>query len=117
MSNSINPYFQHLNRSSVLENSLSRQNPSVKSVENKTAELDGTVSSKSHSVHKSSEASTVDQSQGLDLSKVAQNSLSDPSFDQNKVDAIKNALRDGNYPLDSKKIAESFLSLERLLSD
>jgi flagellar biosynthesis anti-sigma factor FlgM len=36
-------------------------------------------------------------------------------FDKAKVDAIKDALRNGNYPLDSSRIAESFASIERLI--
>jgi flagellar biosynthesis anti-sigma factor FlgM len=43
--------------------------------------------------------------------------MADPSFDRAKVDAIKAALREGTYPLDSRKIAESFVALERLIDD
>jgi negative regulator of flagellin synthesis FlgM len=37
------------------------------------------------------------------------------TFDRSKVEAIKQALRDGNYPLDSRRIAESFVAIERLI--
>jgi negative regulator of flagellin synthesis FlgM len=37
------------------------------------------------------------------------------TFDRSKVEAIKLALRDGNYPLDSRRIAESFVAIERLI--
>jgi len=53
----------------------------------------------------------------LKLSETAQRSMIDPTFDRQKVEAIKTALREGNYPLDSQRIAESFLSLEKLLSN
>jgi len=53
----------------------------------------------------------------LELSETARRSMADPSFDRAKVDAIKAALREGNYPLDSRRIAESFVALERLVDN
>ena len=49
------------------------------------------------------------------LSNVLQKAQAAPSFDQNKVDSIKKAIKDGQYPLDPKRIAESFNALERLI--
>jgi len=57
------------------------------------------------------------QSEQLELSETARRTMADPSFDRAKVDAIKAALREGTYPLDSRKIAESFVALERLIDD
>jgi negative regulator of flagellin synthesis FlgM len=53
----------------------------------------------------------------LQLSETARRSMADPGFDRAKVDAIKTALREGTYPLDSRKIAESFVALERLIDN
>lgn len=39
----------------------------------------------------------------------------DDSFDSDKVAAIKQAISSGNYPLDSRRIAESFVTLERMI--
>jgi len=36
-------------------------------------------------------------------------------FDEAKVAQIKQALADGNYPLDPKRIAEGFTEIEKLL--
>ena len=36
-------------------------------------------------------------------------------FDQAKVDSIKKAIKDGQYPLDPRRIAESFNALEKLI--
>jgi len=36
-------------------------------------------------------------------------------FDEEKVTQIKQALADGNYPLDPKRIAEGFTEIEKLL--
>ena len=41
--------------------------------------------------------------------------LNSSGFDQAKVNSIKTALEQGNYPLDDRKIAESFIPLEKLL--
>lgn len=49
------------------------------------------------------------------LSEAARSALQAETFDRSKVDAIKQALRDGNYPLDSRRIAESFAAIERLI--
>lgn len=57
------------------------------------------------------------QDEKLELSETARRSMADPSFDRAKVDAIKAALREGTYPLDSRKIAESFVALERMIDD
>ena len=49
------------------------------------------------------------------LNTIAQSLASESGFDQNKVNTIKQQIQSGNYPLDSRKIAESFLSLEKLI--
>ena len=50
------------------------------------------------------------------LSNIAQKAMGEgSSVDQEKVDRIKQAIEDGRYPVDSRRIAESFASLERLL--
>ncbi len=51
------------------------------------------------------------------LTEVTQKASNDPGFDPKKVEAIKAAIAEGNYPLDAKKIAESFSSLEKLIGN
>ena len=51
----------------------------------------------------------------VELSAVAQQDLSRAEFDQAKVEQIKQALADGTYPIDPRRIAESFASIEKLL--
>ncbi len=54
----------------------------------------------------------------LQLSAVATGQARlDPGFDRAKVDAIKQAVRSGNYPLDPHRMAESFLALEHLIRE
>jgi negative regulator of flagellin synthesis FlgM len=59
--------------------------------------------------------STVPNEDTLQLSEVAKRAAAEPSFDREKVEAIKQALRDGNYPMNSRRIAESFVAIEKLI--
>lgn len=48
--------------------------------------------------------------------EMVKTALSKPTdFDEAKVESIKRAIKEGNYPLDPRRIAESFLSLESLI--
>ena len=49
------------------------------------------------------------------LNTIAQSLAAESGFNQNKVNTIKQQIQSGNYPLDSRKIAESFASLEKLI--
>jgi len=51
------------------------------------------------------------------LSNVAQRVMAQPDFDRAKVDAIKEAIQNGQYPLNSRKIAESFMALEQMIKE
>lgn len=51
----------------------------------------------------------------LVLSDVAKQAMSDSSFDRAKVDAIKQAIQDGQYPLNARRIAESFVAIEQMI--
>ena len=41
----------------------------------------------------------------------------EPEFDRAKVDAIREAIHNGQYPLDPRRIAESFVAIEQMISD
>jgi negative regulator of flagellin synthesis FlgM len=51
----------------------------------------------------------------LQLSNVAQKAMAEPDFDRAKVEAIKQAIRDGQYQINPRKIAESFMAVERMI--
>lgn len=51
----------------------------------------------------------------LQLSNVSQAVMAGPDMDRAKIDAIKQAIRDGQYPLNPRKIAESFAALEQMI--
>ena len=49
------------------------------------------------------------------LSERVTMALSKADFDQEKVDRIKKAIEEGNYPLNNRRIAENFAALERMI--
>ena len=51
----------------------------------------------------------------LRLSKVAQQAMQEPEFDRAKVEAIKTAIQQGQYPVDSRRIAENFVAIEKMI--
>ncbi len=53
----------------------------------------------------------------LSLSNVAQKAMNEPEFDRVKVESIKKAIQEGQYPLDARRIAESFVAIERMIGD
>ncbi len=53
----------------------------------------------------------------LHLSNVSKRVSEEPGFDRVKVDSIKKAIEDGNYPLDPRRIAESFHAIEQMISE
>lgn len=62
-------------------------------------------------------ASRTGTSDELSLSEVAQRAMKEPEFDRTKVDAIKQAIERGQYPLDSRRIAESFMAIEKMIKE
>ena len=53
----------------------------------------------------------------LRLSSVAQQAMQEPEFDRAKVDAIKTAIQQGQYSMDPRRIAESFVAIEKMIAD
>ena len=57
----------------------------------------------------------TDSADEINLRKVAHRMHEEPNFDRKKVDSIRQAIRDGQYPLDPRRIAESFLAIEQMI--
>jgi negative regulator of flagellin synthesis FlgM len=55
------------------------------------------------------------QVRDLALSEAIAVAMKTAAFDEGKVQQISEAIRQGNYPLDARRIAESFVPLEKLL--
>jgi len=60
-------------------------------------------------------AGQVPQAVDVELSDAVKRAEEKAAFDEVKVRQLKQAIESGNYPLDSRKMAESFADLERLL--
>ena len=53
----------------------------------------------------------------LRMSNVAARAMAEPDFDRAKVESIKQAIQDGQYPLNPRKIAESFHAIEQMIRE
>ncbi len=53
----------------------------------------------------------------LHLSNVAARAMAEPDFDRVKVESIKQAIQDGQYPLNPRKSAESFHAIEQMIRE
>ena len=51
----------------------------------------------------------------VELSAKLKDEIASVGFDSKKVAHIKQSIEQGNYPLDDRKIADSFIPLEKLL--
>ena len=51
----------------------------------------------------------------VELSESVTRAIDDAKFDAAKVEALRLAIMEGNYPLDAKRIAENMLDLERMI--
>jgi len=51
----------------------------------------------------------------VELSESVVRAIDDAKFDAAKVEALRLAIMEGNYPLDAKRIAENMLDLERMI--
>ena len=60
-------------------------------------------------------ASSDAQVDQVELSESVVRAIEDAKFDAAKVEALRLAIMEGNYPLDAKRIAENMLDLERLI--
>jgi negative regulator of flagellin synthesis FlgM len=57
------------------------------------------------------------QTDEVKLSAVAQQAMQEPEFDRAKVEVIKLAIQQGQYPMDSRRIAENFLAIEKMIKE
>jgi len=80
----------------------------------RTAAVKGELSSFASSGEVSAKPSAV-QTDEVKLSDVARQAMQEPGFDRAKVDAIKLAIQQGQYPLDSRRIAENFVAIEKMI--
>ncbi len=85
---------------------IERKTPAERSARSEAADEDASTRSVAAS-----------QSDQLQLSAVALQATREPEFDRSKVEAIKQAVQNGQYPLDARRMAESFVALEKMISE
>ena len=78
------------------------------------AEADSKKNAEADSVQSGESGGTLPQDR-VELSEGLKSASSEAVFDADRVAELRKAIADGQYPLDAKKIAESFASIEGLL--
>jgi negative regulator of flagellin synthesis FlgM len=53
----------------------------------------------------------------VQLTNIASRAMAEPDFDRVKVDSIKQAIQDGQFPLNPRKIAESYHAIEQMIRE
>lgn len=98
--------------SSIFSGSPSLDKASLEKTKKRALEMPVDANSASA---KAAQAAPTAQADKLELSEIAQRAKSEPAFDRAKVESIKQAIQDGSYPLNSRRIAESFVAMEKLI--
>ena len=96
----------------IMSSPISNNNPPTRVSQNEPSAKKATESSNSSTVDSSAIAVKTGD---VTLDPSVAEALKGSDFDQAAVESIKAAIQNGEYPLDDKKIAESFVPLERLL--
>ncbi|MSQ64749.1 MAG: flagellar biosynthesis anti-sigma factor FlgM [Limnohabitans sp.] len=73
------------------------------------------VTTKSDSASETKAHARSQGSDSVSLSNVKDRIDAQPAFDRAKVESIKAALQQGNYPVSPRRIAENFVSLEKMI--
>ena len=81
----------------------------------KSASLANTAPAVTPGVTQTVPTAHADSADEINLRKVAQRMHEEPNFDRKKVDSIRQAIQDGKYPLDPRRIAESFWAIEQMI--
>ncbi len=91
---------------------LSQSDPSLRSALDKLGKKSGETAA-----DRPAESAPPARADTVMLSNVAEKAMTEPDFDRQKVESIKQAIAEGQYPLDAKRIAESFVAIERMIRD
>ena len=107
MTDAISNYGQRAQSDASLRSALDKTNRKSGSPSNVAADASAPAAM-------SSKAPGPDE---LHLSNVAARAIAEPDFDRAKVESIKQAIQDGQYPLNPRKIAESFHAIEQMIRE
>lgn len=90
---------------------------SLRSALDKTDRKAGALAKALNDVSTSAPASKPAMGDQVQLSNVAARAMAEPDFDRAKVESIKEAIQNGQYPLNPRKIAESFHAIEQMIRE
>jgi negative regulator of flagellin synthesis FlgM len=107
MTDAISNYGQRAQSDASLRSALDKAN-------RKSSSKDSSAVDSSAPAASTAKAPGADQ---LQLSNVAARAMAEPDFDRVKVESIKQAIQDGQYPLNPRKIAESFHAIEQMIRE
>jgi negative regulator of flagellin synthesis FlgM len=107
MTDAISNYGQRAQSDASLRSALDKAN-------RKSSSKDSSALDSSAPAASTAKAPGADQ---LQLSNVAARAMAEPDFDRVKVESIKQAIQDGQYPLNPRKIAESFHAIEQMIRE
>ncbi len=107
MTDAISNYGQSAQSDASLRSALDKAN-------RKSSSKDSSAVDSSAPAASTAKAPGADQ---LQLSNVAARAMAEPDFDRVKVESIKQAIQDGQYPLNPRKIAESFHAIEQMIRE
>jgi negative regulator of flagellin synthesis FlgM len=107
MTDAISNYGQRAQSDASLRSALDKAN-------RKSSSKDSTALDSSAPAASTAKAPGADE---LRLSNVAARAMAEPDFDRAKVESIKQAIQDGQYPLNPRKIAESFHAIEQMIRE
>ena len=107
MTDAISNYGQRAQSDASLRSALDKANRKGGASSNVTSDVAAPVAT-------TAKAPGADE---LHLSNVAARAMAEPDFDRVKVESIKQAIQDGQYPLNPRKIAESFHAIEQMIRE
>ena len=107
MTDAISNYGQRAQSDASLRSALDKAN-------RKGSSKDSVTSDAAMPAASSAKSAGADQ---LQLTNVAARAMAEPDFDRAKVESIKQAIQDGHYPLNPRKIAESFHAIEQMIRE
>jgi negative regulator of flagellin synthesis FlgM len=94
---------------------VAQSNTAVRNAIDKVDKKSGTVAQTPAEEAKLVREKAPAESDSVSLTNVDQKIKDQPDFDRAKVEAIKSALKDGNYPLNPRRIAENFVAIEQMI--
>ena len=107
MTDAISNYGQRAQSDASLRSALDKANRKSRSKDSVAPDMSAPATS-------SAKAPGPDE---LHLSNVAARAMAEPDFDRVKVESIKQAIQEGQYPLNPRKIAESFHAIEQMIRE